>query len=251
MKKKILAIIIFLVIFSIFFYIAKEIIMFFSDGCYVVDFNDNSLSTYEQQKIIEILNSNIYSIKESDNIKITKLAYKPPIQHESKCYIFFETDIDKKVPFTLINVSEDKKEYVREHTCFDTFECEEFEFIKNTVRNNYKWWKDKKATIDYEKIDEPYTTKEKDQELINNYEILSNPKTFGKIVDITDKYIEIQTRNNDIKLIKIDGYWTNFWDYDAKDSITVFEIEKGNYYYDGMISKSREKLESIAKESKK
>ena len=135
----------------------------FANEYYIVDFeNTNKTLTEEEEKtLMSFLNSDIYTIKESDNITITKIVYQYPFQHESVCYIFFKTNIDKRLPYTLIKTTENSKEYVRKHVCMDTNDCEEFNFIRKTVKSTYNWMENNEKQINYTEIQEPYRTEKK------------------------------------------------------------------------------------------
>lgn len=260
MKKKfkkiltvfILVIFILLIVYIIF----REVKLpsFFADEYYITDFeNTNKTLTKEDENaLITFLNSNIYTIKESDNIEITKIAYQYPFRHESTCYIFFKVDINAKLPFTLINITENDKEYVSEHICMNTNTCEEFNLIRKIVNNNYKWWENNEKDIIYTKIEEPYQTEETDTSFQENYEVVTGEYLFGEIIDITDKYLKIQKENMDIKLVEIDWKSTNFVNYRTKESLTMYGIKVGDYFMDKQIIRNitgqeliRESLKNI------
>lgn len=115
---------------------------FLANEYFVINFENTNktLTNEDRNTLITFLNSDIYTVKESDNIEITKIAYQYPFRHESSCYIFLKTNINSKLPFTLINITENEKEYVSEHICMNTNICEEFNLVRNIVNNNYKWW---------------------------------------------------------------------------------------------------------------
>lgn len=243
MKKKLkkILIVFILIIFILFFafIIFREIKIpfFLADEYYIINFEDinKTLTKEDENTLISFLNSDIYTVKESDNIKITKMACQSPFRHESSCYIFLKSSINSKLPFTLINITENYKEYVSEHICMNTNTCKEFNLVKKIVANNYKWWENNEKNINYTKIEEPYQTEITDTSLLENYEVVSGENLLGEIIDITDKYLKIQKDNNDIKLIKIDWKSTNFVNYRTKEALTIYGIKIGDYFWNKQI----------------
>lgn len=210
---------------------------FLANEYFVINFENTNktLTNEDRNTLITFLNSDIYTVKESDNIEITKIAYQYPFRHESSCYIFFKTNINSKLPFTLINITENEKEYVSEHICMNTNICEEFNLVRNIVNNNYKWWENNEKNITYTKIEELYQTEVLDTSFQENYEVVSGENLSGKIIDVTDKYLKIQKENMDIKLVEIDWKSTNFVNFRTKESLTVYGIKVGDYFYNKQI----------------
>ena len=238
MKKIVLVIIVILVnVFIVYKTIKKP--SFFMDEYYIIDLekSDITLTKEEKEKIIMFCSTENSKIKEKEDIKITKLAYKYSGQHEGACCIFFKTNLDVKIPFArLIGVTEDSKEYLSGHICMDTINCEEYQYIKKIVLDNYKWWKENEKKIDYKEIEEPYRTEEKDMLLLKKYEVVTGENFQGTIIDITDKYLVIQNDNSDIKLIKIDWNKTNFWNDSIKKTMTIYDLKIGDYFYNKRIN---------------
>ena len=260
MKKKIKKILIFILIILIAYIIFREIKLpsVFKDEFYIIDFEntDKILSDKDEQALITCLNSNIYTIQESDKIEITKIAYQYPFRHESTCYIFFNADINAKLPFDLINITSDNKQYVSKHICMNTNTCEEFKLVRKIVNNNYKWWENNEKKITYTLIEEPYYTGETDNNYYENYEVVSGKHLSGKIIDITDKYLKIQKENMEIKLVEIDWKSTNFVNYRTKESLTLYNIKCGDYFLNNQIVRNingqeliRENLKNIIETS--
>lgn len=163
LKKKLIIFILIISVLLVAFIIFREIKLpsVFANEYYIVGFENTNktLTTEENKNLIIFLNSDIYTIKESDNIQITKLAYQYPFRHESTCYIFFKANINSELPFTLINITENNKEYVSEHICMNTNDCEEFNLVRKIVNNNYKWWENNEKHINYVEIEESYYNK--------------------------------------------------------------------------------------------
>ena len=208
-----------------------------ADEFYIIDFEntDKFLTDENKNTLMNFLNLDVYTIQESDNIEITKIAYQYPFRHESTCYIFFNADVNAKLPFTLISITSNNKQYVSEHICMNTNTCDEFKFIKKIVNNNYKWWENNEKNIIYKSIEEPYQTEEKDNSFQENYEIVSGEHLSGEIIDITDKYLKIQKENKEIKLVIINWNKTNFVNYRTKDSLTMYDIKCGDYFLNKQI----------------
>lgn len=260
MKKKLKKILIFVFILLVIYMIFREIKLpsVFADEFYIIDFENTSkiLSDKDEKEIISFLNSNIYTIQESDKIEITKIAYQYPFRHESTCYIFFNADKNAKLPFTLINIASDNKQYVSQHICMNTNTCEEFKLVRKIVNNNYKWWENNEKKITYTPIEEPYYTVETDNNYYENYEVISGEHLSGKIIDITDKYLKIQKENMEIKLVEIDWKSTNFVNYRTRESLTLYNIKCGDYFFNNQIIRNingqeliRENLKNIIETS--
>lgn len=264
MKKKLKRILKIFIIISIILLIAyiifKEIKQpsWFADEYYIVDFenSDKNLTKEEEKSLLTMINSNVYNFKDNDNIEITKLAYQHPFRHESVCYIFLKANINSRLPFELINVTENYKEYVIKHVCLNTNDCQEFNLVRRIVNDKYKWWKKNEKKVEYTEIEEPYITQEKDNDLLKKYEVVSGENLLGQIVDITDKYLEIQTNSSDIKLVEIDWKVTNFVNYRTKESLMIYDIKKGDYFYNKQIIRNitgdelvKESLKSIVRGS--
>lgn len=152
-KKKILIIIIIVIICVLYitFIIYKNIKLpsIFNNEYYIVSFKDSNkiLSQESEKKLIQFLNIKNYVISEEDNIKITKIAYQYPFRHESTYYIFFEASLNSDLPYTLINITENSKEYVKKHICMNTNDCEEFNCVMKLVDDNFKWWENNEKKI--------------------------------------------------------------------------------------------------------
>lgn len=240
MNKKIVIILVIIVILVNVFIVYKAIKepSIFKDEYYIVDLekSDITLTKEDKEKIIMFCGPENRKIKEKEDIKITKLAYKYGGQHEGTCCIFFKTNLDVKIPFfRLIRVTEDSKEYLTEHICMDTINCEEYKYIKKIVIDNYKWWKENEKKIDYKKIEEPYRTEEKDSLLVKKYEVVTGENFQGTIIDITDKYIVIKNDHSDIKLVKINWNKTNFWNDSTNEPMTIYDLKVGDYFYNKFI----------------
>ena len=260
MRKTLKIILIFILILIFGYIIIREVKLpsILADEFYIIDFEntDKFLSDEKQNILINFLNSDVYTIQETDNIEITKIAYQPPFRHESTCYIFFNADVNAKLPFTLIGITSNNKQYVSEHICMNTNTCDKFKFIQKIVNNNYNWWENNEKTIIYKAIEESYQTEEKDSSFQENYEIVSGEYLSGKIIDITDKYLKIQKENKEIKLVKINWNKTNFVNYRTKDSITLYNIKCGDYFLNKQIVRNingqeliRENLKNIIETS--
>ena len=248
MKKKIFLIIISLVvtflaltiiILGIAFLIYREsrFPSVFNNEYYIVDFENSSktLSNEKEENIRSFLELYNYNVKDVDNIKITKLAYQTPFRHEGNCYIFFKTNLDERLPFALVNITDNYKEYMVQHICGETYLCEEFIAVQQTVKKYYNIWENNEKYINDTIIEEPPQTEEKDKEYENKYDIIDGKKLFGKIIDITDKYLQIQEYNGSIKLVAIKWHRDNFIDYRTKNSLTIYRLKEGYYFYNRQI----------------
>lgn len=265
--KKIITIFIILLAMLVGFMIFREIKIpsMLLDEYFIINYeNDNKeLSKEEENELISFLNTDSYTIQESDNVKITKLAYQHPFRHESSCYIFFRTDVDVNLQYTLIDVTENYKEYVREHICANTNWCEEFKCVRKIVGKSYIWWENNEKRIKYERIEEPYqedklqiekTQEEKNDNLVE--EISTGEFLTGKIIEITDKYLKVQKDANNIKLVEIDQVLNKLTNTRTREPIEVEDIKVGDYFFFNTIARNiegqeliNESLKSIVKDS--
>ena len=235
LKRTLQVLFILLIIFIV--YRESRFPSLFKDEYYIVDFENSSktLSKKDEENIKSFLKLYNYNVKDIDNIKITKLAYQRPFRHEGNCYIFFKANLDERLPFSLVNITGDYKEYMIEHICLETSLCEEFIAVRQIVKKNYSIWENNEKQIHFERIEEPYRTEEKDKEYEKKYEIIDGKELFGKIIDITDKYLQIQEYDGGIKLVAINWKTDNFWDYRDKETISTYRLNKGYYFYNRWI----------------
>lgn len=235
--KKIIKIALLIAIILFIVYREFKIPSLIRDEYYIVNFENSSktLSKEDEEKIKSFLELHNYNVKDVDNIKITKLAYQRPFRHEGNCYIFFKTNLDERLPFSLVNITDDYKEYMIQHICMETSLCEEFISVRQAVNKNYSIWENNEKHINVTRIEEPSKTAEKDKEYENEYEIKDGKELFGKIIDITDKYLKIQEYNGSIKLVAINWHRDNFIDYRTRNSLTIYRLKEGDYFYNRQI----------------